>query len=336
MKFDARWIGPHGIGRFAAELEKRLPHLSAVSLPLAPQHPLDCFLLSIWMLRNPRQWIFSPGYNAPIIGLGRYVFVVHDLNHIDLPYNSSLLKRLYYALVLKRACRQAAAVLTVSDFAAARIAQWSGVPRRRVWVVGNGVSAAFHEDGPRHEERRPYFLVVGNRKAHKNESRIFEAFAQQWQKTDTHLLVVGHPTAQLDDLASRLGCSERIKFLGRLSDAELARCYRGATALVFPSLYEGFGLPVVEAMACGTPVITANTTSLPEVAGEAAILVDPNSAEEIAAAMIRVGTDVQLREQLRIAGVKRAGEFTWRKVADRVAEVLKAVRQPHDNARGNG
>jgi glycosyltransferase involved in cell wall biosynthesis len=124
----------------------------------------------------------------------------------------------------------------------------------------------------------------------------------------------------------------RIDFVGAVPEAKLPSLYRGAEALIFPSLYEGFGLPVLEAMACGTPVVTANATAMPEVAGDAALLVDPNSVEQIARAMEQIVSDTTLRQQLRHKGLRRAAEFSWPSTAARVRELINgSVTQPPDH-----
>lgn len=320
---DERWLGEHGIGRFATEVNDRL-RLPAAGLPRHPTHPLDTFAVSRWLGSHPDQVLFSPGYNAPFRGLNRYVFVVHDLNHVDMPHNSSALKRVYYNHVLRPACRRAAAVLTVSHFTAQRISAWSGMPLEKIVVVGNGVSASFRQGVAAHREANPYFFVVGNRKGHKNEARVIKAFAAMPDR-QTQLLFSGAPSEELSRLGAELGVTDRMRFVGRLDEASLASHYAGALAIVFPSLYEGFGLPVVEAMACGTPVITSTTTSLPEVAGDAALLVDPESVEQISQAMQRLLHDPALREELRTRGFVQARKFSWDEVANRVGATLTEV-----------
>lgn len=321
--FDERWRGLHGIGRFAIEMSQRLK-MENLGLPRSPSHPMDCLMMSASVLQRPRDVFFSPGYNAPFIGLSRYVFVVHDLNHIDMNSNSSALKRLYYRLVLKRACQQALGLLTVSEFSARRISAWAGVSRDRIHVVGNGVSAAFTSDGDSHDEGCDYFLVVGNRKDHKNEARVIEAFAEVLgSRNDLRLVFTGKPSKNLQTVIDRHAMGDFVRFTGLLSDADLAKHYRGAVGLVFPSLYEGFGLPVVEAMSCGTPVITSTTTSLPEVAGDAALLVDPLSTYAIASAMTRLLDEPLLRQDLAVRGVEQARQFSWELVSQRVETLLK-------------
>lgn len=324
--FDHRWVGSHGIGRFASEIKKRVSGLDGFSLPCRPTNPLDCFLLSLRMLMRPGYY-FSPGYNAPLVGLGRYIFTVHDLNHIDLPYNSSPLKRLYYRLVLKRGCRKALRILTVSEFSRRRIIEWAGVAETQVVNVGNGVDRCFTPLARPYTPGYEYLLCVGNRKRHKNELRLLDAFSQSKIDPKFVLLFTGCPDVELSAKITALGIEERVKFSGFVKDEDLPGLYTGARAVLFPSLYEGFGLPVVEAMACGVPVLTSNVTSLPEVAGDGALLVDPYSMDDIAAGIAKIASDEALRQTLVDRGLHQAKYFSWDAVAEKVAKVLKECKK---------
>ena len=321
--FDGRWIGDHGIGRFARELRARLPvrELEAPGRPMSPLDPLRLARLPA----GAGDWLLSPGYNAPLAGALPYVFTIHDLNHIDRPDNSSAAKRLYYRLVLRRLCLRARAVLTVSDYSRRRIAAWSGVPVERVFDVGNGVSSVFRPDGERHRPGYDYVLCVGNRRGHKNEEGLVRAFARAGLPAQMRLVLTGDPTPALAALAAACGIGERLAFAGRVDEEGLARLYRGARLLSFPSFYEGFGLPVVEAFACGTPVLTSNVTSLPEIAGDAACLVDPASDDAIAAGLARLHADEGLRATLVARGLARAPQYSWDAVTSRVRDAVRAA-----------
>jgi glycosyltransferase involved in cell wall biosynthesis len=268
---------------------------------------------------------YSPGFNAPLFRLNRYVFTIHDLNHIDISENSNLLKRIYYQIVIRRACRNAARVLTVSEFSRKRIIEWAGIEPSQVVNVGNGVSPEFSTNAKPYQPGFPYLLCIGNRKGHKNEQRVLQGFAAATLGKDIKLLFSGATSASLTDMSTQLGIADRIKFLGRIEADKLPEIYRGAVALVFPSLYEGFGLPVIEAMACGTPVITSNRTALPEIAGNAAILVDPEDVASIADSIERIVGDESLRNELIAKGLKRSEIYTWDTVADKVVSVLAEV-----------
>lgn len=289
-----------------------------------PMSPFDPFRLSLLLLKS-KKWLISPGYNAPLISSSPYFITIHDLNHIDRSDNSSPLKRLYYNVILKRLCKRARAILTVSEFSKDRIAQWSGVNPSRIFNVGNGVSENFSPTGRRHEVDGSYLLCVSNRRGHKNETGMVQAFARANLPENTRLLFTGEASPTLLELANSLGISNRIIFAGKVSEDDLASLYRGALCLVFPSFYEGFGLPIIEAFASGTPVITSNVTSMPEIAGDAALLVDPNNVGEIAAAIEKLYDSAELRAELVQRGFKRVANFTWDAVADRVKAAVKAV-----------
>jgi glycosyltransferase involved in cell wall biosynthesis len=324
--FDSRWIGNHGIGRFARVLDERLglKHLAIGGSPSSPFDPLR--LLFAMLFRTPKKaGVFSPGYNAPLFIVRPYVFSIMDLNHIDRPENSNFLKRLYYRFIMRRAARGAFRVLTISQFSMRRIVDWADVDPSRVNNVGCGVDACYHPDVPPYSPGYRYLLCVSNRKGHKNEPRVLEAFAKAAINPDIRLIFTGHANDVLASRCRQYGCEDRVVFVGRVAEEELPSLYRGAVALVFPSLYEGFGLPVVEAMACGTPVLTSNTTSLPEVAGDAALLVDPLSVDEIAAGIERLCTDIALRENLQRKGLLQAARFSWSDVAARVESVLAGL-----------
>jgi len=319
---DQRWIGNHGIGRFARHVLAGLDY-QPVSLASNPAAPLDSWFLARALGKLERSDLFfSPGYNTPLFCRSPFIFTIHDLSHIYCPENSSPPIRLYYATIMKRACHRAASILTVSEFTRRQIIDWSGVPAEKVLNVGCGVDASFQPRGDLYGASFPYVLCVSNRKQHKNELRIVEAFAKADLDPQIHLVLTGAPAAEIKDRIEAHQISSRVDFVGVVPDAKLPSLYRGAEALIFPSLYEGFGLPVLEAMACGTPVVTANVTAMPEVAGDAALLVDPTSVEQITAAIEQVVGDTSLRQRLRERGLARAAHFSWECSAARVHELL--------------
>jgi glycosyltransferase involved in cell wall biosynthesis len=237
---------------------------------------------------------------------------------------------MYYRLVVRPAAHRASRILTVSTYTQQEILDWTGLPAERVVVVGNGVGPAFDPVGQQHTPGYPYVFYAGNRKPHKNLARLLQGFARSGLGTDIHLVLTGTPEQALSQQVTALKLAHRVVYAGQLTDTELAAYYRGALALVCPSLYEGFGLPPLEAMACGTPVVTSHLTALPEVVGDAAVLVDPYDVEAIAWGMQRVVEDSTLRQELRRKGVARAQLFTWERTAARVWQVLQeAAAEPH-------
>lgn len=323
--FDDRWVGDHGIGRVATSLAHRLK-LEKLLLPGSPVNPVDSAIFFLKTLYLPANAIvFSPGYNAPMFIVRPFVFIVHDLNHIDRDDNSSLLKRLYYQIILKRGCQSAIRILTVSEFSKSRIAAWAQVDPDKIVNIKNGVDECFTINGDVFLPGFPYLLTVSNRKKHKNERNILRALSIAKISDGIKLIFTGAPTPSLERFIRELGLFDRVVFIGRVPEDDLPKLYRGALALVFPSLYEGFGLPVIESMACGTPVLTSNTTSLPEVSGDAALLVDPESVEDIAKGINKIVTDENLRSHLRTLGLARAKNFSWDIVAKRVQNVFDEI-----------
>ena len=321
---DQRWIGNHGIGRFARHVLAGLDYLP-VALTSHPAAPLDAWRLARALDKLTRNDLFfSPGYNTPLFCDAPFVFTIHDLSHIYCPENSSSLIRLYYVGIMKRACHRAVSILTVSEFTRSQIIEWSEVSPEKVFNVGCGLDPAYRPAENCYGLQFPYLLCVSNRKPHKNEFRVVEAFAGADLPGGMYLVFTGEPTAELTACIERFHIAQRVHFAGVVPESELPSLYRGAQALVFPSLYEGFGLPILEAMGCGTPVITASVTAMPEVAGGAALLVDPTSVEQIARAMEQIVSDTALRQQLRHKGLTRAADFSWASTAATVRELIKA------------
>lgn len=319
---DQRWIGNHGIGRFARHVLAGLDY-RPVPLVSNPAAALDSWFLSRALAGLTRHDLFfSPGYNTPLFCPCPFVFTIHDLGHIHFPEHRSPFIRLYYATIMKRACHRAALILTVSEFTRRQIVDWSRVSAEKVFNVGCGVDPAYRPEGDSYGLPFPYLLCVSNRRPHKNELRVVEAFGKARLDPRIHLVFTGEFTADLQRFIQGHRVSARVDFVGMIPEARLPSLYRGSEALIFPSLFEGFGLPVLEAMACGTPVVTANVTALPEVAGDAALLVDPTSVEQIAEAMEQVVNDTSLRQQLRKGGLARAAQFSWASSIAKVHQLL--------------
>ena len=323
--FDSRWIGEHGIGRFAREVRARLP---ANTVDLTGQDPVSLkglLKLELFVQKvpaSPRTLFFSPGYSPPVSWRGPMVFTVHDLIHVDVPEEASRFKALYYNRVIRPAMARAQRVLTVSEYSRQRLLEWSGVASEQVVVVGNGVDPSFSPEGRSYQLDYPYIFYVRNSKPHKNVPKLLEAFAQM-AIPDLRLMLSGPADEATQHQALRLGIYERIIFAGRISDADLPAYYRGASVVTMPSLYEGFGLPPLEGMASGVPVVVSDTTSLPEVVGDAGILVNPEDAESIADGLTRALTDNELRSTLQQRGLARAKLFNWDQVAARVLDELR-------------
>ena len=248
--------------------------------------------------------LHCPGHRGPLRSRVPLVLTIHDLAVLRHPETFNRWTRLYSRLVLPRLARAAARVIAVSEFTAREAVELLGVDEDRVRVIPHGVEAPFTPEGPKAEGE--YVLAVGTVEPRKNLARLAEAA----RLVGMELRVAGAPGWGQVDVHS----------LGYVDDEELARLYRGAAALVYPSLYEGFGLPVLEAMASGTPVVTSIGTAPAEVADGAAVLVDSLDPEAIAAGIQEA---VGRREELRAKGLDRAGAFTWSAAAKATVEVYR-------------
>jgi len=282
-------------------------------------------LLGCALLRRRPRLFFSPGYNSPLGWPGTFVFSLHDLNHLCVPENSNAAKRAYYRAIIKPACHRAAFVLTVSEYSKQEICAWAKIGEERIVNVGNGVGPPFVASGTRYDPGYPYLLYVGSHKVHKNLPRLFQAYAISGARNSVRLLLTGQPDAEILRNLQNLGLTEHVAFVGFPNNEDLAAYYRGALAIVFPSLYEGFGLPAVESMACGTPVLTSNVCSLPEIVGNAGLLVDPLDPEAIADGIRRLVENPALIADLRQKGLERARQFTWDKTAAKTFEILQCA-----------
>jgi glycosyltransferase involved in cell wall biosynthesis len=247
------------------------------------------------------------------------VFTLHDLNYVRV---GSRLHATYFNVVILPFCRRAAKIATVSEFSRSEICDWAKLDSEQVVVIPNGVSRAYSPDGPCYQPRFPYFFYAGNHLPHKNLPRMLAAFAAAGLAGELRFLLSGNSEPELTQLADRLGIGDRLVFAGAIAESELPAYYRGALAVVFLSTNEGFGLPVLEAMASGIPVLAARATSIPEVAGEAALLVDPLSVEDIAEGMRRIVYESALRANCREKGLERSRRFDWDHSANLLSNVL--------------
>ena len=282
------------------------------------------------------------GTNFKMQTKGRHgaIVTVHDLWLDRHPkYSKKFFGQAASFLRTRRRAWGAARVLTVSQHSSRDIQELYGLPQDRISVIPNGVSGDFRPefDPSRFSKIQsrygipsgPYFLFLGGADPRKNHTTLFRAYAQSPAFSQNHyLVVVGNSTHRFGSVieTGRLfGILDRIVCTGPVSLDDLRLLYSHADLFVFPSRYEGFGLPVLEAMACGTPVIASDTTALPEVAGDAAILVNPEDPAELAQAMVRVLEDSNLRQALRTRGFERARLFSWERAARQTLSVYREV-----------
>ncbi|HEY8131128.1 MAG TPA: glycosyltransferase family 1 protein [Thermoanaerobaculia bacterium] len=323
---DCRKIADFGIGTYIRGLLHALveiggedyvafgPREIAGMLPAGLEHaivnaPKYSIRELFAMGRTPSIDLFhAPHYVVPFVQ-APFVVTIHDLIHLG---HRNPLARTYARAMIGRAVRRSRRVLTVSDAVRQDIARAFGHAEKIV-VTPNGVDPIFTPAGARAEGR--YFLFVGNDKPHKNVDRLIAAFDQL---QEVQLILAG---GAFDRFRHR----PNIALAGFVSNAELAALYRGAIALVQPSIDEGFGLPALEAMASGTPVITSNAPALIEVTGDAALHVDAKSIDAIADAMTRMMRDEKSRAAMIARGLAHARDFTWRRCAEMTREIYRRI-----------
>jgi len=265
------------------------------------------------------------------------VATVYDLQHRELPELFTRAERAYRRWAYEGAARRADLVITTSEYSRGRLVEIAGIPADRVVSVlmGIDVDRFRPEPGPadatlaeRLSLPERYVVYPANLWPHKNHDLLVDALAQV-EDRDLHLVLTGQDYGRGDALrarARRMGVEGRVRHLGFLAADDVPALYRGASAMIFPSLYEGFGSPPLEAMACGCPVASSTRGSLAEVIGGAALTFDPESVEEIAASIARIAEDQELRSRLREAGLARASGFTWEAAARRHCELYELAR----------
>jgi len=279
-------------------------------------------------------YVVSPLIRCP------YVVTIHDCIHLRFPEYLPNRRAWYYAhAVMRMSARRARRVLTVSEASKRDILTYLRVPADRIDVIPNAPDEeltappspdAIDRVRQRYQLLAPFLLYTGNIKPHKNVDRLIEAYSRLRTRGFDHvkLLIIGDDISKyprLRRLVHRHKLHQHVRFLGFVPDATLTVLYRLATVFVFPSLFEGFGLPPLEAMALGTPVVTSNVSSLPEVVGDAALLVDPFDPDAIADAIARVLADDTLRADLIRRGYERVKVFSWARSAARTRQVYADV-----------
>lgn len=306
-----------------AHVQKVSGHVDRVILSTAAMYSV-AVQTTIPSLVRGATLFHCPHYDIPALYPDRMSVTIHDVTHLlDPAFRNTWKSRIFARALLKVAVAKALKVITISQYSKQMILEHLGGSESKISVIHRYASPIF-TPMPRTEAteivqqelgiNRPFFVFVGSPKPHKNLAVLFEAFAilrarHQW---DSELVIIGRDAKNepaLRALAGRLGIDQSVRWIGSVSDELLRVCYCAAEATVLPSRQEGFGLPVIESMACGTPVICANAASLPEISGGCSLLFDPSSPEECGAQMLRLLDSPGLQEQLREKGLRRARDF---------------------------
>jgi glycosyltransferase involved in cell wall biosynthesis len=345
-----------GVQRYAYEVARRLPNAQLISpaeplaeyagltqsdrfhrsgLPIGGRtlagHFWEQAILPFDLPGDALLW--SPSGSGSL-AVERQVLTIHDVACLEHPewYSKSYAR--WYRWLLPRMAKRCRLIITVSEFSGRRIHEVLGVPQARIRVVPLAADERFRPlpDSEiqvvlgRRGIRQPYLIAVGAMSSRKNLSRLLEAWAGvQGDLEGLQLVVIGLGGLAFSDMSAGIILPPKTQHLSNVTDADLVALYGGAVALVYPSLYEGFGLPPLEAMACGTPVLAANVTALPENLGDDALYFDPLDTRDIAKAIRRVATDKSLRDELSRRGLARAAGFSWDRTASQIDEILHGV-----------
>ena len=318
----------------------RVPGARTYAAWTPPHHRLERWALGLELLPLELDLLHSTDFIPPRWGAQRHVITIHDLNFLYYPQYLTAESRRYYNDQIDWAVHHADAILADSQATRDDLRDRLGVPPERVTVAHLAASEQFM---PLPETRvRPvmqrydlhpgYLLFVGVWEPRKNLPGLFKALTILRDRGHTRpLVVVGRPGwlyQEIFDTVAALKLDRAVRFLEDVAFEELIAIYNGAVALVLPSFYEGFGFPALEAMQCGIPTVVADRASLPEVVGDAGLLIDPEDPVSIADACERILVDAALRAELRDAGLARARQFTWRRTAEITAQVYQAVLAP--------
>jgi len=350
-----------GIGRYIQNLVVNLPAISAgdsfavqlgektiplpdienlktikVSRNIAVYSMGEQAFLPFEMKNTGADLLHYPSFNMPIVNFRPSVVTIHDLiyylNPAACPNRAAYL---YARVMFKLVSRVAKKIITVSEYSKKDVVAHLGVDPAKVTAIPNGVGEMFKpvKDGKRRSEVRDkygikgdYILYVGSHQPRKNLVRLIEAYSCLKNAGDCTLVLTGKVEARRAEVYSsveKFGVKGRVHFIGEAADDDLPTLYSMARVFVFPSLFEGFGLPPLEAFACGCPVVSSNVTSLPEVVGDAGIMVDPTDTGAIAAAIDKVLGSATLQSEMREKGLKRAALFSWAACAEKTLAVYK-------------
>ena len=323
-------------------------NVKAAVLPPPARHPLLWYLWFEWSLppalkEHKAELFFSPDGYLSLNSDIPTILTVHDLAYLHYPRQIPFAARHYYRHFVPRYLKKATRILTVSEYTRQDILKHFHLPKGKISTTCNGIRQAFakHPSLPEQEktktrkqysQNKPYFLYVGALHPRKNVAGLIRAFDlfKEKSKAPHQLLLTGRKAWMTTEIERSLASAKyrsEIHFTGYLDENELPALYRAAFALVYVSFFEGFGVPLLEAMYSNIPIITANNSSLPEIAGPAALYAEATSPHSIAEAMLQIYKQKSLREKLVAAGQKQRKKFSWQRAAADVTRVIEKIRQ---------
>lgn len=322
LRDDLVFVAPHGIKNHASAKALQVQCIGRHQGHLWEQ--LD---LPLYLRRQGNPLLLSLTNSNPMFYRNQ-IATHHDITYVRHPQSYNWRYRLAYRTIMPILLSRVRTLVTNSEFSKGEIAGFYKLPKERILILSAAVSEQFMPAARQPEQ--PYLLAVSSPNLHKNFKRMIQAFLSLRGQPDLQLHIVGSASNLFADPdLQQLACRDpRIRFLGRLDDAELIAQYQGATAFVFPSLYEGFGIPPLEAQACGCPVLASSAASIPEVLRDSALYFDPLDVPQMAAAMQRVLVEADLRQFLRRKGLANVTRFSWRHSAQRLSQCLDQLPEP--------
>jgi len=321
-----------GLDRYSQEIAKRLDVKKIESRRYLSL--IEAYRLSR-LIRSQDDIVHLPNQNFARFALfikNPYIVTVHDLIRFSLGFAQETITEKILLKLDIRGIKRASHIIAVSKHTQNDLIQYLKIPDGRISVIYNGIDHSIFKPYTVKLLDKPYILYVGSERPRKNLSRLFEAFAKlKGEFPELKLVKVGISGRSKEyrketmRMLNSLGLTGDVIFVEYITELDLAYYYSSAALLAFPSLYEGFGFPLLEAMACGCPVVTSNTSSLPEIVGEAGITVNPYDTDSLAQAMRQVLTDNKLRDDMVRKGLEQAKRFSWEKAARETLEVYNKV-----------
>ena len=307
----------------AIKKQSLLKRFNIEEVPGLNGHLWEQITLPLYLLRRKSPLLINLGNTAPVF-YSHQVATHHDITYLKYPKSFPFSFRLLYRIISPLMIRNSKQVVTVSQFSRSEISSQYRCQEEKIKIIYNAVSDLFEptKEVTSEPDKERYLLAVSSTNYHKNFHGLIDAFSDA--NLDIDLKIIGDSA----DVFSTLDLKRnhpRIHFVGRVNDDELVKLYQHATAFVFPSFYEGFGIPPLEAQACGCPVISSNTASMPEVLGESVLYFNPESKREIINALSLIVSDVELRAQLVEKGFKNKERFSWGESASKLNDIIRNV-----------
>jgi glycosyltransferase involved in cell wall biosynthesis len=321
----------------------RQPNFRRISLWTPSHHRLERYALNVELMRLGLDILHSPDFIPPHRPTCKSVITVHDLAFLLYPHFLTKESARYYGHI-DQAVRWTDHIISVSESTRRDTVEHLGVPEDKITVVYEAANPIFRpvdkdlarrKVRERHNVDYPFILFVSTIEPRKNVPTLVRALWQLMEcyKEDIHLVLAGGKGWLFEDafaIVEELQLEDRVHFVGRVSSEDLLYLYNAAELLAHPAFYEGFGLPPLEAMACGLPVVVSNVSSLPEVVGDAGILIDPHDVDELTVAMWRVLNDDEIRHEMQENGLRQAARFSWERAARETVQIYRSV---HENSR---